>query len=182
MDNPAVVSSKPLRRRSIPRWIGLIIFAAGFWLVHIVFPQHLSRLTQRHGWVRGRPGNWNWLGLIWVVAGIACAIWAMFVHTAQAPKGWEWERTPNYLLRRAPYTLTRNPIYLAELALWLGWAVLYGSVIVLVGFMLLCLVVGVLAPREERALEAKFGDTYREYKTRVPRWLGLPGRRIERGS
>ena len=31
---------------------------------------------------------------------------------------------------------------------------------------------GVIA-REERDLERRFGDTYREYKTRVRRWLWL---------
>ena len=31
-----------------------------------------------------------------------------------------------------------------------------------------------LAVREEVGLEAAFGDLYRRYKTRVPRWIGLP--------
>jgi protein-S-isoprenylcysteine O-methyltransferase Ste14 len=84
----------------------------------------------------------------------------------------EWERTPKYLLRRGPYTFTRNPKYLSELMLWLGWG-LYGSLAVLIG----CLLLGVLmdfraVPREERALEARFGEAYRSYKRQVPRWLG----------
>lgn len=29
-----------------------------------------------------------------------------------------------------------------------------------------------LVPRKERDLEAAFGDVYRQYKNRVPRWLG----------
>jgi protein-S-isoprenylcysteine O-methyltransferase Ste14 len=27
-------------------------------------------------------------------------------------------------------------------------------------------------PREERGLEARFGETYLQYKRTVPRWLG----------
>jgi protein-S-isoprenylcysteine O-methyltransferase Ste14 len=29
-----------------------------------------------------------------------------------------------------------------------------------------------LVPREERDLEAEFGDFYLQYKNRVPRWFG----------
>jgi protein-S-isoprenylcysteine O-methyltransferase Ste14 len=32
----------------------------------------------------------------------------------------------------------------------------------------------VIVPWEERDLEARFGEAYRAYKARVPRWLGLP--------
>ena len=75
-----------------------------------------------------------------------------------------------------PYAISRHPMYIGELALWLGWAILYGSIPVLIGFAALAAVVGLLAPREERALEAKFGEVYRRYSARVPRWIGLPGR------
>jgi len=170
------VSSKPPKRATISRWMGPIIFAVGFWFLHIAMPHHLSLLTHHQGWAQDRPGRWNLLGLIWVVAGIACIVWAMLGHIVQAPKGWEWERTPKYLLRRAPYTFTRNPIYLAELALWLGWAIFYGSIAVFLGFLVAWLAFHFfVVPWEERTLEARFGEACCEYRSKVPRWFGKIG-------
>jgi protein-S-isoprenylcysteine O-methyltransferase Ste14 len=68
-------------------------------------------------------------------------------------------------------------MYLAELALWLGWALFYGSVAVFIALLVLGAWVSFILPREERALEAKFGAVYRAYRARVPRWLGMPWRR-----
>jgi protein-S-isoprenylcysteine O-methyltransferase Ste14 len=74
---------------------------------------------------------------------------------------------------RGPYGFTRNPMYGAELGLWLGWALWYGSVAVFSGFVVFWAVVNfVVVPREERSLEARFGGTYREYKAKKPRWFG----------
>lgn len=84
--------------------------------------------------------------------------------------------SPAMLMTGGPYAISRHPMYIGELALWLGWAILYGSIPVLIGCAALGAVVARLAPREERALEAKFGEVYRRYKARVPRWLGV-GRR-----
>jgi protein-S-isoprenylcysteine O-methyltransferase Ste14 len=71
-----------------------------------------------------------------------------------------------------PYAYTRNPVYVAELALWLGWATLFGGLVILLGFVVLTVVIILVLPREERGLEKLFGETYRQYQTRVPRWLG----------
>ena len=132
--------------------MGPIIFAVGFWLLHIAVPRHLSLFTHRYGWSQDRPGRWNLLGLIGIAGGITCVIWAMRVHFVEAQKGWEWERTPKYL-----------PIYLSELSLWLGWAIFYGSPAVFLGFCVAWLALHFfVVPWEERTLEAQFGEVYRE--------------------
>jgi protein-S-isoprenylcysteine O-methyltransferase Ste14 len=65
-------------------------------------------------------------------------------------------------------------MYLFELAFWFGWALFYGSFAVLFGFLLwLALFNFVIVPWEERDAEARFGETNRLYKARVPRWLGF---------
>ena len=82
-------------------------------------------------------------------------------------------RQAAFLLTRGPYAYSRNPMYVSELALWLGWAVFYGNISVLIGFVILFAVLVPGARYEERVLEARFGDAYRAYRGRVPRWLGL---------
>jgi protein-S-isoprenylcysteine O-methyltransferase Ste14 len=79
---------------------------------------------------------------------------------------------PPFLMTTGPYAYTRNPMYVAELALWLGWATLFGSLVILLGFVVLAVVIILVLPWEERRLEAQFGETYRQYQARVPRWLG----------
>jgi protein-S-isoprenylcysteine O-methyltransferase Ste14 len=64
-------------------------------------------------------------------------------------------------------------MYLSELALLLGWAIFYGSMSVLIALLIAFVVFNFVAvPLEERALERRFGETYRQYKSNVPRWLG----------
>lgn len=70
-----------------------------------------------------------------------------------------------------PYRFTRNPMYLAGLGLWLGWAVFYGRLPVLAGAALWAATNSVIITREERALNRVFGEEYHLYKRSVPRWL-----------
>ena len=83
---------------------------------------------------------------------------------------------PAFLMTGGPYAFSRHPMYIGELALWLGLAVLYGSPAVLAGFAVWVAVMRRLAVREDVGLEAAFGDRYRRYKARVPRWVGFPRR------
>jgi protein-S-isoprenylcysteine O-methyltransferase Ste14 len=142
-----------------------------------VLPWAISLLGPWYGWTDDSPAVWNLLGLIPVAVGVMGLFWLTVVGYAlyaQVPERVELNWEPKILNTRGPYAYSRHPMYLTELALWLGWAALYGSIIVLAGFVVLCAVVSILAPREERALEAKFGEAYHQYRARVPRWLGLP--------
>jgi protein-S-isoprenylcysteine O-methyltransferase Ste14 len=166
------------RGRGIPRWVfvplGLLGWFVGMPLAHGVLPWALSLLAPRFGWTAGYPGTWNWLGLIPIAAGAALLIWIFasgLAHFRELPERVERLASP-FLVTFGPYAFTRNPGYLAELALWLGWAILFGSVAVLLGFVGMTVVIILILPREERGLEKQFGETYRQYQARVPRWLG----------
>ena len=68
--------------------------------------------------------------------------------------------------------LTRNPIYVGMFLIYagIGVAALSPWILVLVLPIAIVMRYGVVA-REEAYLERRFGDTYRDYKARVRRWL-----------
>jgi Phospholipid methyltransferase len=175
-NTPETINNQQSKSVAWPRWKGALYGAVGFPLVHGAVPWALSLLTRRYGWSQhrplpgSRPGGWNLLGLILVAAGSVYAIWALVLHSIQ---GWQWERTQAYFLQSGPYRFSRNPMYVGELALWLGWATFYGSISVLLGWGLWwATFVFYIVPSEERAIEAQFGEAYLSYKKRVPRWFG----------
>lgn len=76
------------------------------------------------------------------------------------------------LVQTGVYRFSRNPMYLGQLLVLLGWATWLGN-----GLAYLCAMLYVLyinrfqiAP-EERILAAKFGAAFLAYKQRVRRWL-----------
>jgi protein-S-isoprenylcysteine O-methyltransferase Ste14 len=155
-----------------------IILALFVWLVaipaaHGIVPWAISKLTPRYGWESGVPGMWNRLGLIPVAVATVLLIWILASTLPQTPARVELGLRPILLLTWGPYRMSRNPLYVAELGLWLGWTFFFGSLGVLIGFVVLwSIVCFVFVPREERSLEAAFGQSYVDYKDRVPRWLG----------
>ena len=76
------------------------------------------------------------------------------------------------LLDAGPYRFTRNPIYISFVIFYFGLAIMLTSawMLVLLIPVLIVLQRGVVE-REEAYLQAKFGEAYRKYQARVPRWL-----------
>jgi protein-S-isoprenylcysteine O-methyltransferase Ste14 len=162
-------SGQPKRAKFLPSWqaypLALIVWG--------LVPWAISLLTSWYGWVAGRPGIWNLLGLIPVLVGTTGLIWGLALHSAQSPEGIEWELDKSYLLSRGLYAFSRNPMYLSELMLLFGWVIFYGSLAILIALVAWGLFFNYYqVPLEERILEAHFGKAYREYKNKVPRWLG----------
>ena len=76
------------------------------------------------------------------------------------------------IITGGPYRFTRNPLYLALAVLYAGIAIAADSIWILALLVpvLVIMYIGVIA-REERYLEQKFGEEYRQYKASVRRWL-----------
>ena len=76
------------------------------------------------------------------------------------------------IISDGPYRFSRNPAYLSMALLYAGIGIAADSVWI-IGLLLPTLVVmhfGVIV-REERYLEAKFGEEYLRYKRSVRRWI-----------
>jgi protein-S-isoprenylcysteine O-methyltransferase Ste14 len=150
-----------------------VVWWVGVPIVHAGVPWALSGLGARHGWTADHPVTWNLVGLGPVAVGTTLLLWVSLAHLSHANDGVEVSVMSRVLVTRGPYAWSRNPMYVAELSVWLGWTVLFGSIPVLVGAVALWVAMTFIAlPWEERALEAKFSETYLGYKRRVPRWLG----------
>lgn len=77
-----------------------------------------------------------------------------------------------HLVTGGPFRFTRNPLYVSMNLLSIALALALGltACLVLLPIADLVLYFGVVK-REERYLEAKFGDEYRLYRAKVRRWL-----------
>jgi len=76
------------------------------------------------------------------------------------------------LIDHGPFAKVRNPLYIGNILLWLGFAV-SAQLLWLAPFVvvLLALEYHAIVRWEERLLESRMGESYRQYLQRVPRWM-----------
>jgi len=113
----------------------------------------------------------GWLGGATITSALALAVWAIVTMT-RAGSNVPTNMPTTAIVDRGPYGFTRNPIYLGMFLLLLGLAIVLDNLWLLAALVPFVVVIrnGVVA-REEAYLERKFGEVYREYRSRVRRWL-----------
>jgi protein-S-isoprenylcysteine O-methyltransferase Ste14 len=76
------------------------------------------------------------------------------------------------LIRTGPFAIVRNPLYLANIALWVGFALIAQIAwIVPLFIVVLGMEYHAIVLWEEQLLQLRRGEEYREYATHVPRWI-----------
>ncbi len=80
-------------------------------------------------------------------------------------------RNVDELVTDGVYRFSRNPQYVATTLMPFGYALTGWSVMAWVGVVLVWLTIHLTALVEEEHLERTFGDEYRRYKERTPRYL-----------
>ncbi len=114
------------------------------------------------GYAGGIPG---------IAAGIALIAWCKR-SLADAGTPLPGGLPTTAIVKRGPYALSRNPIYVAFVLIHLGTALVLDSAWILATLAPAVAVIALMViPREERYLERKFGGEYLAYKASVRRWV-----------
>ena len=116
---------------------------------------------------------WNRLGYIFIILALltdgTSLVQFFRSHTTMNPVR---PGKAKNLVTTGMYQITRNPMYVGLLFLLIGWGFLLGS---FSPFLLLPIFIFLITTQqiipEERILEEKFGQEYRDYKESVNRWF-----------
>lgn len=143
----------------LPPLLYAVGLAVGF-LLQWVVPRPILATSARY-----------WIGGLVLALGVVLAIWGRHVME-RAGTNVNPTLPTTALVTTGPFRVSRNPLYVALTLVYIGLALLANAlwVLLLVVPVLFVLHNGVVR-REERYLEAKFGETYRAYRSRVRRYL-----------
>lgn len=151
VDAPDVITFPPV--------IFAIFFVIGY-VTDLAFPVELGFADIR---IAG--------GSLLIAASIALVAWAIS-RFIRANTHVDVRKPATTIVTDGPYRLSRNPMYVAASLLYGGITIILAMPWTLV-LLIPCLITlyhGVIA-REETYLESKFGESYRDYKSRVRRWI-----------
>tara|TARA_B100000029_G_scaffold104806_1_gene95391 strand:+ start:1226 stop:1687 length:462 start_codon:yes stop_codon:yes gene_type:complete len=107
------------------------------------------------------------LMVVTVLLMVVCVVYMHRAQTTVRP-----DRPSNAIMSDGPFALSRNPIYVAWLILYVGIALAWGDAWTLLMAVPCAVVIHRYAVlREERYLTDRFGAAYTDYQARVRRYL-----------
>jgi protein-S-isoprenylcysteine O-methyltransferase Ste14 len=112
------------------------------------------------------------LGTVWLYSGIIVCLFGMIftsvaiLNFATSPK--------DKVITKGLYSVTRNPAYIGLLLMQIGLGIACASWLYLLLAVVLAILLNANLSAEERYCLYRFGDDYRNYKNRTPRWIGIP--------
>ncbi len=110
-------------------------------------------------------------GLFFIVAGLFFAFPAL-IKFYKTKNTVVTIKPANSLETTGIYSVSRNPMYLGLLAIYIGMAFLKGNVWTFICIPFVILVIHFYVIRnEEKYLQRTFGNDYEEYRKQVRRWL-----------
>jgi len=113
------------------------------------------------------------LGTIWFYVGISVFFTGLLLLIVATS---DFITTPaDQLISKGVYRFSRHPMYLATFFITMGSGIASASWLFILLGVLIGLCFRLEALIEERFCLAKYGNVYRQYLNRVPRWLGFRG-------
>ena len=109
--------------------------------------------------------GWFYLGLFVYAMSMIFGLMAM-IHFALAPS----DRPAT----RGVYAISRHPMYLSMFLIFVGTSLACVSWFFLLLAMIWIIIANSGVVAEERLCLEMYGDSYREYMKRTPRWIGIP--------
>ena len=111
------------------------------------------------------------LGVIFLLAGIAVNIGGVMQFRIQKENLIPWTGSEK-MIAEGIYKITRNPMYLGMTLIVVAIGLFFSSyAIVVLGLFAAIVIDRLVIAREEAYLEARFGQSYTDYKTQVRRWI-----------
>ena len=113
------------------------------------------------------------LGIMIVLLGFSVEVAAILsLSKAKTTADPTHPKNASSLVTTGMYRFTRNPIYLGDFLILIGWAVYLSNLAALVVTPLFILYINRFQIRpEETAMLELFGDQFAEFKSRVRRWI-----------
>jgi len=103
----------------------------------------------------------------------AAAVFGLSVYLIRNGHRAVLDETPGdgQLIKDGSFDHLRHPLYGGSLLIYLSLFFVSLSLISLAAFAVVFLFYNVIATYEEKILDQKFGQEYREYKRKVPKWI-----------
>jgi protein-S-isoprenylcysteine O-methyltransferase Ste14 len=160
---------KELHRRWIVSLMLPLVFLVGFPMAVIVLKD-----TNRIPWLAAHP-----LNILSMICGILVGLLGLWLLIATIPlylrltagTNMPWEPAPELIIEGV-YRYVRNPMHMGVFLVMLGEGLALRSKGMLSFAWVAALLHLFYIPlSEERGLERRFGQAYRDYKAQVPRWI-----------
>jgi len=111
------------------------------------------------------------LGTLWFAIGLTIFLLGLIINLVATIN---FATTPiKELVTSGVYRHSRHPLYVAHFLIYLSVSIASTSWVFLLLTVILAVGLSLSVTDEERYCLEKYGDTYREYMNKTPRWIGI---------
>ena len=115
------------------------------------------------------------IGTLWFYVGVPIALFGL-TGLIIVMVNW-YNSEPTKPIMKGLYRYSRHPMYVTYFLISLGTSIATASWLFMLFLILFTVGTVSFADFEEKGLLDQFGEVYRDYRGRTPRWIGIPGKK-----